>query len=424
VNALFKVASSAANFALVPVFLRVYGIVDYGAFSLLLAISQYLGVLDFGLTGSLVQEAAGLRSRDSSYFVLRRFAVLSLLWVGGVVVSVAALTAPLWGSLVGLEHVRALGVGVLGAGVLATLQIVSGAYNSRAVAELRFFFVNVVNLVRNILPQLVAATTYAVTRDLSTALLAAGASAAAIVLVQRAILKRDEPRSRSTIARVSLGTGWAFLGRSLTFSLQSLLAVLLMPTLQAAVGAGAGSAANALVDIGRRVLFAGRQVIEAMFVPLFPLTSRMSVAGDRTGVLLIAIRGTGFASLLAVGYYTAMRFALPALLPMLVGSVTHDVLPVALVLLHGVAWTIPGIAMYQTLSSSTRGRAINVAGAAASLFLMGPAFSLGSAGVTRVLYWYSAACIVGALIVVVGGGAYLAGWARGGRTNPCGRHDA
>src|SRR6266496_75606 len=85
VNAGLKVVSSALNFVLVPVYLRVYGVTTYGQISLLLSLAQYLGLLDLGLTGTLVQECVLLRSRgDQSYFRLRRLAVSFLLSVGGV----------------------------------------------------------------------------------------------------------------------------------------------------------------------------------------------------------------------------------------------------------------------------------------------------------------------------------------------------
>src|SRR6266550_8023481 len=89
-NAGLKVLSSALNFLLVPLYLRVYDVTTYGEISLLLSLAQYLSVLDLGLTGALVQECVRLRSLgDQSYFRLRRLAVVFLIGVGGLATAAA-----------------------------------------------------------------------------------------------------------------------------------------------------------------------------------------------------------------------------------------------------------------------------------------------------------------------------------------------
>ena len=254
-NAAFKILSSGLNFLLVPLYIHVYGLSTYGALSLLLALGQYLSVLDVGITGTLVQTYLRVRTHgDYSYFRLRQLAISFLFAAGGGLAVGGGLSAQWWAPAVGLKQVSDLSLAIFSAGSLVVLMLVSNCLNSAYVATLRFGWVNVYSLSLNILPQLVSAGAYAWIGSLGPSLTLGAVAACAVVGLQSYVLRREERpiRPKHVSARVSTRL---FLESSATFSLQTLLGALLMPLLQTVVGMRFGNQANALLDVTRHYLF-------------------------------------------------------------------------------------------------------------------------------------------------------------------------
>jgi O-antigen/teichoic acid export membrane protein len=79
---------------------------------------------------------------------------------------------------------------------------------------------------------------------------------------------------------------------SFSFSAQTLVSALTIPLLQTVVGAKFGSQANGVFDASRRVLFAARSALEAVFVPVFAHATRLVEAGDRGKLRRLAVKVT------------------------------------------------------------------------------------------------------------------------------------
>src|SRR6267142_7284723 len=116
INMTFSLGSSAANIALVPLLLSIYGLRVYGALSLLTAVSQYFSILDLGLSSALVRHYVRVRSHgDPTYFYYRRLMVKYFVLVGVLLVGMAAATDFTWGTHLHLDDVPRLWLAVLGA---------------------------------------------------------------------------------------------------------------------------------------------------------------------------------------------------------------------------------------------------------------------------------------------------------------------
>lgn len=407
-NASLKILGAGLNFLLVPWFLRVYGIETYGALSLLLAVSQYLGVLDLGLTGTLVQECIKLRGGgDQTYFRLRGLAVTFLVVAGGALVLPAAGTAWLWGPLLHLDHVDHLWLGVLGVGWITISTLISSCLSSAYVATLRFGYVNIFNIARNILPQVVTVIAYMLFGSLGLAL-GIGATASGAVVGSQAYLLRREEHTLRREGVVDPSRAVLFVRESISFSAQTLLAIVLMPVVQTVVGMKLGSQANALLDISRRLLFAGRQVLEALFVPMFARASQLRFRGAVAELRRLAAAGMVASVIAAFAFYVVVAVVLRPILDLWLGSAAaSQVAPVARLLLVGVALTCPHIGTYQVLSSDTDGRIINIVAGVVSVVVMCLALLPSVDTLAGVLRVYSYAALAGAMITLVAATVHL-----------------
>ncbi|HEV8357461.1 MAG TPA: hypothetical protein VGQ17_11920 [Gemmatimonadales bacterium] len=402
INAGFKVLGAGLNFLLVPLYIGVYGLRVYGALSLLLSLSQYMSFLDLGFSAALVRESVRVRTvGDQRYFRLKRIAIGLLLGGGGAVTAIAALTSARWGPAVHLDHVDQLWLGVASAGVITVLTLASSCLSSAFVATLRFGHLNAYNLLRNLVPQLACVAAYTKLRGLGPAL-AVGAMAQCGVVGLQALLLAREERSLVRPALASRAAPLAaFLKDSFGFSAQTLVSSLTMPLLQTVVGARFGSQANGIVDASRRVLFAARGVLEAVFVPVFAHTTRLVEAADRGGLRRLAARVTAASATGALVLYGVLAITLTPLLAAWVGTETGARLEeVAGPLLVGVTFTCPHIGLYYVLAAMSAGRVVNIVAGLLSLLILALGFLPAFQSVRDVVLLYNAAMLAGAIVTL------------------------
>jgi O-antigen/teichoic acid export membrane protein len=402
-NAVFKVASSAANFLLVPIYLKVYGLQAYGSLSLLLSLGQYLSFLDLGFSAALVRESLRLRSSGTrSYFRFRRAIVGIIVIAGGTITVLGAVTARYWGPTLRMANVGDLGLGVCGAGLITIFGLVAGALNSAFVSTLRFGYANIATIFVNLVPQLVCLGTYVNGQALGASLLAGGWGAGLVVVAQVVVLRREEQRmTLSPVTSNSEALG-PFLRASIGFSAQTITSGLIIPLLQTVVGAKFGPQANGLLDASRRLLFAGRQAVEALFVPVFARTTELLERGETGEIRRLAKRASLGSAIVALAFFLSFAALLPSIVEVWLGTDRGEpVLEVARLLLLGVTFTCPHIAIYQILSAFPDGRMTNVVAGSLSLLVLLTAFFSPVRTLPQVTALYAVATLIGSVVTFV-----------------------
>jgi O-antigen/teichoic acid export membrane protein len=400
-NTGFSILSSATNVVLVPAFLSIYELKIYGALSLLTALAQYFTILDFGFSNALVRYWIRTRSHgDLTYFQFRTSIVAYFAVAGLAVTAVGSVTSRFWGSALNLAHVEHLPLAAFAAGALTVITVIGNCYNSSLVGDLQFARLNTYNYIRNIGPQLTAALVFIPTQNLGTALACSALFSGLLLTAHVLVLRKREAgvcRNPVSDSPVRFGT---FFRESIGFSAQSLVRAFVLPLLQAVIGARFGSEVNGALDIARRLLFAFRRAVESAFVPLFARANQLIETGHLKQLGTIALRGTILSVSIAFGFFIALRFSIPWILPIWIGQTAKTVEPIALTFLVGVTFTIPHIAAYQILSTSHRGRAINaIAGALVSaVLLIGLTRHIET--VTQVLALYAVGVFLGAVLTL------------------------
>ena len=302
-NWLGYTVTSALAFVLAPFIIHRIGSTAYGVWTLVLSLTGYFGLLDFGIRSSVGRFVARYLAMHDSENINRTVSTaFAMLGCGSVLILLATgvmvLTVPVFGPDPQLQHAGRVALMLAAANIAIALPM--GVFGGVLAALERYDVLSRVGIATSVIQALLVIVFlklgYRIVSLAAIALVVSAAQSAVIAAYAKALY----PRLRVGRPFVNIAGGKELLGFSAYRFLYLIANQLIFSADAVVIGAYLGPAAVAPYAIAGSLIMRGRDVVALATDSLYPAASRMDARNDRAGLKRLYTAGTTLALLLAL----------------------------------------------------------------------------------------------------------------------------